>query len=211
MTPPQAPVALQREAVAGSAGKIGVAMTNLPKPDTHLPGASCLLCIAVASAANSSLTAHTRTLGAEDLPDLKKLVADRIRANGGDAVVISEPIDIAALADNANAAPNQARKNFGPLKQKLNVDRLLVIDLTMLGFERTYSAYVPTSEPKAVIRGAGFLVNLSNNTYEWYLPLNVLRAADGKWDEPPKFPGLTNAYFQAIELGKDAVQQPFAK
>ncbi|KPF68805.1 hypothetical protein IP84_09005 [beta proteobacterium AAP99] len=186
-------------------------MTALPKPDTSLPGASCLLCIAVASAANSSLTAHTKTLGVEDLPDLKKMVADRIRASGAEVVVIEETLDISTLADSTASGPNMPRKNFAPLKQKFNVDRLLVLNIAALGFERTYSAYVPTSEPKAMVRGSGFLVNLSNNTYEWFLPLNVLRAAEGKWDEPPKFPGLTNAYFQAIELGKDELQKPFAK
>ena len=36
-----------------------------------------------------------------------------------------------------------------------------------------------------------------------------MRNADGAWDEPAKFPGLTNAYFQVVELGKDEVLRPF--
>jgi hypothetical protein len=40
------------------------------------------------------------------------------------------------------------------------------------------------------------------------LPLNMTKSADDKWDEPAKYPGLTNAYFQAIELGQDHFLKP---
>ena len=81
--------------------------------------------------------------------------------------------------------------------------------INTLGFIRTYSSYFPTSDPKGTIGGAGYLINLSNNLYEWYQPVNVTRSADTTWDEPPKFPGLTNAYFQVIELGKGVFLNPF--
>ena len=51
------------------------------------------------------------------------------------------------------------------------------------------------------------MVNLKTNAYEWYSPIDINKAA-AMWDQPPKFPDLTNAYFQAIELGKDAVLKP---
>ena len=105
--------------------------------------------------------------------------------------------------------PDFAAKDFSSLKSQLNVDRLLVIDINALGALRTYSAYIPTSDPKAVLRGTGYIVNLSNNALDWYLPVNILKSAEQSWDEPPKFPGLTNAYFQAIEVGKDTFKQPF--
>jgi hypothetical protein len=44
---------------------------------------------------------------------------------------------------------------------------------------------------------------------ELYVPLQLEKAADGAWNEAPKFPGLTNAYYQVLELGKDAVTSPF--
>jgi hypothetical protein len=61
-----------------------------------------------------------------------------------------------------------------------------------------------------LLQGVGYIVNLKNNTYEWYLPVLVTKAADQNWDEPPKFPGLTNAYFQALEIGKDSFLRPLA-
>ena len=86
-----------------------------------------------------------------------------------------------------------------------------MIDITALGFTRTYSAYIPTSDPKALLRGAGYIVNLNNNTYEWYMPVIITKSADKNWDEPTKFPGLTNAYFHALELGKDRFFEPLGK
>jgi hypothetical protein len=62
-----------------------------------------------------------------------------------------------------------------------------------------------------VLVGSASMVDLSTHALEWYLPLDVSRAADGNWDEPPKFPGLSNAYYQVLETGMDMVRKPFAQ
>ena len=74
---------------------------------------------------------------------------------------------------------------------------------------RQYSAYIPVSDPRAELEIKGYLVNLSNNTYEWYQMFGEVKGSDGIWDEPPHFPGLTNAYFQALEHGKDRLLSTF--
>jgi len=211
VTPPQVPVPLAEGSLNSQTGRLGVAMTALPKVDTEFPGASCLLCLAAASVANSSLTTHANTLPYEDLPKLKSDMVDLIRKKKVDVIVIPEELKLGDLADYGTAGPNTAKKDFSPLKQKYKIDKLLVINIAALGFTRTYSAYVPTSDPKSLLRGAGYIVNLTNNTYEWYLPVIVSKSADKNWDEPPKFPGLTNAYFQGLELGKDRFLEPFGK
>lgn len=206
---PQLPVPLAAETVASKTERIGVAMTTLPKVDTHLPGAGCLLCMAAAAVANSSLTDHTVKLPYEDLPNLKKDVAQLIRKKGGNAIVIEEPLVLDKLPDFSAKGPNVALKDFTGLKQRYSIDKLVVIQIDAIGMWRTYSAYFPTSDPKATLQGRGYMVNLRTNTYEWYQPVTVMKAADKEWDEPPKFPGLTNAYFQAIEIGKDNFLKPF--
>ncbi len=208
-TPVQTPVTLNAAALAAPNARVGVAMTALPKADTSFPGASCLLCLATASVANSSLTAHANTLPPEDLARLKELLAEQLAKRGAQAKVIADPLKIDDLPNASAQGTNLARKDFSALGKKHDVDKLLVVSINLLGFERTYSAYVPTGDPKAVLRGAAFLVDLKTNSYDWYQPLNVVRASDGPWDEPAKFPGLTNAYFQAVELGKDEVLKPF--
>jgi hypothetical protein len=203
----QAPVQLNQNTL--TQGRVGVAMTPLPKVDTHLPGANCLLCYAAAAAANSSLTSHAQTLPYEDLPKLKNDVADLIRKKGTGTIVIAENIDIDALPNYGKTGPNIAKKDFSSLQKQYNIDKLLVIDITALGFVRTYSSYVPTSAPKGMLVGTGYLVNLGTNTYEWYLPVNITKSTEKNWDEPPKYPGLTNAYFHTLELGKDRFLMPF--
>jgi hypothetical protein len=210
VTAPQQPISLSQDAIGAKTGRLGVAMTPLPKQDTQVPGASCLLCLAAASMANSGLTAHARTLPYEDLPKLKSDFADLLRKKNAEVTVIEEALDVAALPDFQVSGPNVARKDFSSLQQKYKVDKLLVIDITAIGFIRTYSSYIPTSDPKSLLQGTGFIVNLKNNVYEWYQPVFVTKSADKNWDEPPSFPGLTNAYFQAIELGRDSFLQHFA-
>lgn len=206
----QTPIALTRSATDAQAGRIGVAMTGLPKVDTYLPGASCLLCLAVASSMNSQLTAHAATLTYEDLPRLKTDVASLLRKSGASVVVIEEDLDIKSLPDAATQGMNLATKDFSSLQRKHQIEKLLVINIKTLGFERTYASYVPTSDPKSLFEGLGYIVNLKTNTYDWYQPIRITKSADQAWDEPPKYPGLTNAYFQSLELGKDQLLQPFA-
>ena len=208
---PQAPMALSAEMAPGKSGRIGVAMTPSPKVSTSFPGASCLLCIAAASVANSSLTSYVETLPPEDLAALKTRIAAALQKKGVDAVVIPDDIKPDSFPSASAKGPSLAEKDFSSLRAKYKIDKLVLIDVTTLGVERSYSAYVPTGDPKAVLRGTGFLVNLSTQAYEWYLPVNVLKSADGKWDEGPKFPGLTNAYYQALEIGKDNFVDPFIR
>lgn len=208
---PQQPVALSPDAMGSQAGRIGVAMTPMPKQDTQVSGADCLLCLMVAISANSALTTHAKTLSYEDLPTLKNQVADLVRKKGAVVTVIDDDLDVSSLPDFQTQGPNLARKDFSSLQKKYQIDRLVVINIIAIGFTRSYSAYIPTSDPKGLLRGLGYMVDLKSNTYSWYQPVAVTKSSDGPWDEPPRFPGLTNAYFQALEMGKDSFLKPFAE
>lgn len=206
----QQPVQLSATAISPTPStSVGVVMTKLPKVDTDFPGANCLLCYGLAAAANKSLTDYTHQLGYEDLPKLKDDLAELIRKKGGTVQVIADELDLRSLPDAANKGPNLAMKDFASLRAKYHVDKLLVVNIYTLGFLRTYASYIPTSDPKATFSAIGYMVDLNTNAYDWYEPINISKSADGAWDEAPKFPGLTNAYFQALELGKDEFIKPF--
>ncbi len=207
---PQQTVQLDKSTLVSQTSAVGVAMTALPKVDTDFPGAGCLLCMAAASVANNSLTTYTRTLPSDDIAAFKNQMADALRAKGVKVTVIDDSIDLDKLQSYSGSGSSLAKKDFSLFKAKYNIDKLVVIDVHTLGMQRTYSAYIPTSDPKAVLDGTGYMVNLSTNTYEWYLPVNIQKSSDGAWDEPPSYPGLTNAYYQAIEQGKDSFLKPFA-
>jgi hypothetical protein len=209
-TKPQAPVGFDAKSLAMSRQTVGVAMTAVPKPEVQLPGAGCLLCILTAQVANSALSKHAETLTTDDLSRLRQRIADALAKRGATVKVIAEPVNVEALPQAATDAPGFARKNFSALKQKYGVDKLLVIEIHQLGFERTYTAYIPTSDPKALFRGVGYIVDLRTNKLEWYQPVDVRKSADGQWDEPARFPGLTNAYFQALEIGQDTLVRPLS-
>lgn len=193
-------------------GRIGVVMSQLPKPDTQFPGAFCLLCMAVANGAHSTLSKEVQSFSTAELKPLPAELVTLLRKQGLDAMLIDEPLKLADLPDLGASDPaNKTRKNFGALKAKHQLDRLLLVDISVLGVWRSYSAYVPQDVPKAVLMGSASLIDLSNHALEWFLPLSVSRAAEGTWDEPPNFPGLSNAYYQVLESGMDQVKKPFVK
>ncbi len=210
-TAPQAPIQLAPNALSGASQKVGVVMSALPKVDTYFPGADCLLCYAAASMANSGLTSYTQTLPMEDIPQLKEQVAATLRKKGVTVQVIPDNVVIGDLPSFSGSGQNVANKDYSAYKSRYGIDKLVVINISSIGFTRNYSSYIPVGEPKASVFGAGYVVNLANNAYEWYTPLNITKASETKWDEPPKYPGLTNAYFQVLELPKDEILKPLAK
>ena len=138
---------------------------------------------------------------------LKKIICFSLSLLAAD-VGLSRALDIPLSGGNdSKGGANIAPKDYASLREKFQADKLVVINVNEIGFSRTYSSYVPTSGPQAKISGASFMVNLSDNSYEWFAPLSVLKGSE-KWDEPPKFPGLTNAYYQAIEQAKDDITKP---
>lgn len=206
----QALVPLSEGAFDAPSARVGIAMTGLPKPDTFFPGADCLLCYATASLANKSLTNYTQTLSANDLGKIKQDMAKALTKKGMEVKVIDQPIAIESLPDAKQSGTNIAKKDFTSYRSTHNIDKLVVIQMISVGYTRTYASYFPTSEPKASVNGLGYMVDLKSNVYEWYLPVTVAKASDGPWDEPAKFPGLTNAYYQALEATGDEFLKPFA-
>lgn len=204
-------VNLPKDYFASGKGSIGVASTTLPVPDTYFPGAHCLLCLATASMANNAMTTAVRQWPTDDLKGLKEEVAVLLRAQGQTVVVIDEPIKVADFP--ARNAPQEgfALKDFSTVKASSKIDRLLVIEYRTLGAVRNYSAYVPTGAPRATFEAHAYIVNLNTHKFELYDMISRDNGVQGNWDEAPKFPGLTNAYFTSIEEGKDAIKKPFLK
>lgn len=206
---PQEPLALRSEALPTPGSRVGVAFAKLPEPDTFFPGASCLLCYAAASAMNSGLTTQVRTLGTKELQALPADLAALLTARGQTPVLL-DPIDLSKLNAVSSPEPGKARHDFTALRTAHKLDRLLVVQIDALGFTRNFSAYVPTGDPRATLSGSAYLINLNGQTLDWYLPLNLSNPAADKWDEPPKYPGLSNAYFQTLEMAMDQIKQPFS-
>lgn len=205
----QTPVAITNDFWASDTKKIGVVMEDLPQVNTFFPGAGCLLCLATAEAAHSSLSKHVKTFSADELLELKNTIVQHLNNRGFDAIAIDNTINIAKLPKFSSKTPNTTRKDFSSYKDKYAIDRLLVIDINTLGIVRNYSSYVPTSDPQANFAAIGFIVNLNDNTLSWHKTIDLYQSSEGEWDEAPNFPGLTNAYYQVLEQGRDSFIEPF--
>lgn len=207
---PQVPVPMASDYYAGKSNRIGVVMSSIPKPDTQFPGAGCLLCIAVASAANSALTTAVQTWTTDDLRSLKAELIAVLKSKSQDVADIAEAIEPVKLPDRAAAAAGTAKKDFSSWRAKHGIDRLLVVDVSAVGAWRNYSAYVANGPPRAVVKLEAYIVDLQNHKYDWYKALDLSQMSEGNWDEPPKYPGMTNAYFQVIERAKDDLKKAIA-
>lgn len=209
--PVQERIALSQDFHSKSNGSIGVVMTALPSPDTFFPGADCLLCLATASMVNRSLTEAVRTWPTDDLKSLPEESVTLLRSKGHQAVLLSEPIKLDSLPDRPNAEPGFARKDFGKVRAKAGVDRLLVIDIQSIGAQRPYAAYIANGPAVARVIGQVYLIDLTTHRLEWYESFNHRASAQEAWEEPPRFPGLANAYFTAIENSKDSIKKPLGR
>ncbi|AQQ69230.1 hypothetical protein Mag101_17510 [Microbulbifer agarilyticus] len=202
---PQMPVSPDTVFWQESSKRIGVVVSDVPEPNVYLPGASCLLCLAAAEVANSSLSKHTDTLSTDDAKTLKTDLQTLLEANNVEVVEISEPVLFNKLPKFKSEVPNTAKRDFTGFKEQYNISHLLVMNVHAVGMHRSYSSYIPTSDPKGYFSGLGYLVDLSDNTYKWYKPVTVTKAVTEEWDEAPTFPALTNAYYQAIAEGKEII------
>lgn len=209
---PQKPVSLQQDFWEKSEKIIGVVMTKVPELDVYLPGAGCLLCIAVAEANHTKLSKHVDTLQPEGVANLKAKLIEILTNKEISAVALNEELDLEKLPEyKSKSNPDAAKYDFSKFQKEHNLTHLLVVDVRRLGIHRPYSSYVPTGDPKGHFSAVGYLVNLSDNTYAWYRPVEIYEGVTDVWDEPPKYPALTNSYYQALEAGKDSVLAAFSK
>ena len=192
---PQNPVSLNTHVLENKQNRVGVMVSNLPELDVYLPGAGCLLCIGLAESMNSSLSSHVDSLNAEEFSVVKSELAQRLKAKGVNVVPIEQPVDVSELPKYSSDLPNTAKNDFSALKEQY--------------MWRSYANYVPTTDPVAYLKATSYMVNLDNNTYEWFLPIELKKSADGDWDEPPNFPGLTNAYYQVLAEGREEIVSKF--
>lgn len=202
---PQPPVVPDQAFWQQPSKRVGLVVTEIPEPNVYLPGASCLLCIAAAEMANSSLSSHTEKLSVDDVKHIGSDVEHLLESRDIQVVKIAEKLDLSDLPKYKSEVPNTAKRNFSAFAEKYDISHLLVLNMNAVGMQRSYSSYIPTSDPKGYFNALGYLVDLSDNTYKWYRPVHVTKAVNDEWDEPPTFPALTNAYYQAIAEGKEII------
>ena len=209
VTPPQKPIEMDQNFLQKGSKKVGVMLTQMPIPDVYLPGANCLLCLAAAEVAVSDLSTHVETLAPDDFKLVESELVKQLKAKGVDVIAINEVLDTESLPEFSSEVEGFARLDYRGFGSKYKISHLLVIDVNAIGMIRNYASYIPVDDPRALVKGVSYLVDLKNNRYKWYKHIKVNKSAKGEWDEPPNFPALTNAYYQAIEMGREMVLSEF--
>lgn len=204
---PQAPILFNHAQGFQPQDELLVSMATIPAHDTSFPGADCLLCLATASMVNQTLTAHVKTLSAEDLGALKPLLAEAMRKKGFHVKVDQGVLDLSKLPKPKDTVKDGAKEDFTALATRENVRGVLVIQFVEVGVSRPYQSYIPVGSPYVKIKAIGRLVDRSSNQLKWYQEFEISRQVSGVWDEPPNYPNLTNAHYEAIELAKEAILQ----
>lgn len=204
---PIKPVPLEAQFYEQKTHKVGVYLDTLPNVNTFFPGAGCLLCLAAAEVANSDVTEHVKTFSVEDIKSIAADVEMALKSKDLKPIVVTSPINWDKLEDFK--APDElkqyARKDLRSLKQSLGVDKMVLIDINQVGVIRSYSSYIPTSDPMGYLYGEVAIVDLTDNSYNMYQSVNIKTAVVGEWDEPKNFPGITTAFYESINTLKQKV------
>lgn len=176
------------------------------KATTHIYGASCLLCYGVASSLTSKLDTHLESaIDQQELINIRTLVLDEYSTRTSNIKEVALTVPISKLS-KFKGELGFAKKDFRALKDTLEVDILVVLELHRHGAYRSFSSYVPNGDPQGYLAGLLYAVDLNSNAYIQYLEIDEKVQPEGEWDEPTTFPSVTTSYYQAIENVKNRIR-----
>ena len=176
------------------AGKVGVAMVELPRGALHMIGPQDALDRAIANAADARLRGHLEAVQPSEFQQITDAFSARLRAKGYTVSVTSQPIKRAQYAIlQAKDATKLADHDVMSLRATYGVDRLLLLSVDRFGAFRDYFVFVPTAAPLAMFQVSGQLIDLTNHQILWQVSMpekQNLIAIEGEWDQPPDYPNL---------------------
>ena len=191
-------VPLQTNVINKDSSKIGV-YYELPDEEatTHIFGAECFLCHSKASSMTSALSSHLEnSIDEEELEDIKETVFIEFKDLSDDVtyVELSRPME---KLPKFKGGSGYALRDFRFLKEQLEIDYLVVVDLNAHGAYHSFNKDTPNGDPQGYISGVIFTVDLDNNAFVQYREINEKVQPKGDWDQPANFPSVTAAYYQA--------------
>lgn len=207
------PVALD-QSYYESGEEVSVYVEPLPEASMKYPGASCLLCLGAAAAANDKLASRVSEFSTDELETIGIDVIKFFEDKGFTVHEMGEDFEVDRKALPRFRKPSQAeegavytRRDYRSLREDVETDELLLLRFKHVGVERTYNGYIPTGQPQAVVQGQISLVDLETNELILNQSLQIHAKVDGEWDEPPNFPGITTAYYEVVEKARDRIVQ----
>ncbi len=180
---------------------IGVAM-NEP-PVTRLTGIYRAPLALPSNAANTAAPGkHPNDPDFSAFNRIQTTLKSVLGQHGFKASIVKTPVDLAHLPafDGPGGASYYASKDFRSLKEKLGVDRLLLIDRPVFGYTRRPGGSVLDSYAQDTHCGAsGSLINLADNRILWHASWPASHQVADPWDQPPNFPNRNRALTQCTD------------
>lgn len=210
--------AVEKEFWDENSKTIGIATAKLPKPAAHKAGAQGLLDVAINDSMSSDLDSHLAQLDiASSITEMTNKMEAYLRGKGYNVKLINEPIDLESLPElkqeqNNNSNHHHANLDFQNLRDKYGIDKLVLIKVVRIGTIRSYYSFIPTSDPSGTAILNGQVIDLANNELEWSQTVSQNTPnLESEWDEPPNFPGLTNAMFTAYQQSQNMLLNHFSQ
>lgn len=209
-SPPQPNVSLNTNLLAREDVKVGIYYAAPEdKATTHIWGANCLICYGVASALTGGLDTHLEsTISTEELDAIKELVHSKYSARFNNVRMVDLPAPLKEMKDFKDQL-GFPEKDFRGLRESLDVEVLVIVQIGSHGAYRSFSNYIPNGDPQGYIGGLLYSVDLNTNAYLQYLSIDEKVQPTGEWDEPPRYPSVTTAYYQAVENAKQKIEKSF--
>lgn len=206
VAPQQPDLALNTDILSQQETKIGIHFVEPEdKATTHIWGANCLLCYGVASALTQGLDDHLeQEISTEELDNIKELVLAKYSARFPNVKMVELSTPVKELKDFKEQL-GFAKKDFTVVKGEHDIDVLVIMHVRGYGAFRSFSNYIPNGDPQGYLAGWLYSVDLNTNAYIQYLSLDEKVQPSGVWDQPPKYPSVTTAYYQAVENVKKKI------
>ena len=195
--------------------RVGLVVTPLPEFSMSSSGSQGLLDVAINQGMAKKIKEHLQNASFEpfDKP-LEEQFINYITNNGYSVKTVE--LDIATLTkfNKPKKKPKNVQfyqKDLMFLKEKENIDVLVLIETRAVGTIRSYYGFFPTSDPKGYYSGLGSMINLSDNSLLWSSVNSQEIQIKKPWDQEPNYPNLTQAVDEALERAKAKYKSDFTE
>lgn len=192
---------------------IGVAIINPPVAKPYRAGGEGLIDVAINNAITKELSNYLKTLTPNNFVNITDDFVNELKKRG----IVAKKIDTINLDDFKKEKTIDLRT----LKDKNNIDTLIIFDINYWGTNRIYSlGVIPMEAPKSYFVASSYMldlkdtnpVNLKTKNPLWrYLSSakSTRFATNGEWDQPPTYPNLTKTLDKNIEVVKNEIFENF--
>ena len=191
---------------------VAVVVAKLPPADYMTTGQQGLLDVAINEGANSALNDHLQNLDISEFKAIGEYFTSILKDKGLNVTGLHVDFEVPELRQfhgKKDGGTVFGHRDYRMLKQRVDADQVLLIEVSRAGVVRPYYGFFPTGEPLANFVTEGRLVDLETNRILWRAHFETNLAIQKPWDEPPTFPNVTTAIYKSLEQAKVTLQNDF--